>query len=999
MRIDGWSIGAFGPIDQWTVSGLAENDVVVVLGPNESGKSALFEFFASSLFGFSPATAEAHPYRPWDGRFLEGRLDLELSGGEQIRVARRLTSRPEGRIIHAQAEERLANRPISPVGLMTRDVFKNVYALTQEEALGLDARAWQHVQDRVLGGSSYDFLRPSREVVNTLDSERRRLWRPDRRGRPRAREIATEIRGMRDGLREAAQRRSQIEAIDERLEKIAAALGDNTRKLQRIELSLERDATLAPLVGRVERMGHLNAQADDLLPEGVLPDDIPDRRGALVARLEELRESRETHVREIEAREAVTKIDEPTGRLLEARAAIERQDRELALARADQDRIASMNAELQRRDGAQREVAVRALVSEVLDSDARDAILGLSVAELRGRLRASSDARRSFDAASEAARATESERERLEEVLAASEATPGRAELDERLQALREVEAVRRVEAERPATRRSLPTPLPVVIALIGVALLGLGLGVYLLGLGLGVGGVIGSVLAIVGAAAAVAAVVLTLTRAPTSGAADLDAKARLRELDLGPTVDISSELTRTQGLRDAAIRRELDAERVTQAQEAATQAGETARTAEAVYHAARAGFLGVIANVPVAPIHREAPSDGLVRDLEEMRQSIQDTMRMTRNRNEVAERLTAWRADVEGLRQTLDIESPADPFEAAPAARRALEAALDTERAASEAAAELSEIRQRLESSDQERDGAMLELERIDTSLAALDPDAADPVVGLERLQQARELRAEARRILADLEREMPGWRERVSEADALLATGESIDLSDAERVDHRLRAEELRGTGQDLAAEKGQLTTERDRLSAEPGPAHIMGAIQAAEEQLAFVQREHDRLALLRQVVLMAEHSFRERYQAPLLTAAGRHLRHFTGGRYDLLTVDDASSRDVKLQVRRTGEDFPQDVDTPLSRGTIQQIYFALRLAMVDLVEGDEPLPLFLDEMFVNWDPGRTTSGLAALADMPGDRQVFLFTADPFWAERAVQDVPAHIVRTPAG
>ena len=989
MRIDGWSIGAFGPIDQWTVSGLAENDVVVVLGPNESGKSALFEFFASALFGFSPATAEAHPYRPWDGRFLEGRLDLELSGGGQIRVARRLTSRPEGRIIHAQAEERLANRPIPPVGLMTRDVFKNVYALTQEEALGLDARAWQHVQDRVLGGSSYDFLRPSREVVNKLDSERRRLWRPDRRGRPRAREIATEMRGMRDGLREAAQRRSQIEAIDERLEKIAAALGDNNRKLQRIELSLERDATLAPLVGRVERMGQLDAQADDLLPEGVLPDDIPDRRAALVERLEELTEARETNVREIEAREAVTKIDEPTGRLLEARAVIERQDRELALARADQDRIDSMNAELQRRAGAEREVAVRALVSEVVDSEARDALLGLSVAELRGRLSASSEARRSLDAALESARAAEAERERLEEVLAASEATPGRAELDERLRALREVEAARRVEAERPATRRSLPTPLLLVIGLIGVALLGLGLGV---------GGMIGSVLAIVGAGAAVAAVVLVLTRAPTRGGADLDARARLRELDLDPTVDTAAEITRTQGLRDAAIRRELDAERVTRAQEAATRAGETARTAEAAYHAARDGFLGVIANVPVAPIHSEAPSDGLVRDLEELRQGIQDTMRITRNRSEVAERLTAWRAEVEGLRQTLDIELPADPFEAAPAARRALDTALDTERAASEAAAELAEIRQRLESCDQERDGAMLELERIDTSLAALDPDATDPVVGLERFQQALELRAEARRILADLEREVPGWRERASEAEALLAAGKSIDLSDAERVDHRLRAEELRGTGQDLAAEKGQLTTERDRLSAEPGPAHIMGAIQAAEEQLAFVQREHDRLALLRQVVLKAEHSFRERYQAPLLTAAGRHLRRFTGGRYDLLTVDDASSRDVKLQVRRTGEDFPQDVDTPLSRGTIQQIYFALRLAMVDLVEGDEPLPLFLDEMFVNWDPGRTSSGLAALAKMPGDRQVFLFTADPFWAERAVQDVPAHVVRTPA-
>ena len=114
-----------------------------------------------------------------------------------------------------------------------------------------------------------------------------------------------------------------------------------------------------------------------------------------------------------------------------------------------------------------------------------------------------------------------------------------------------------------------------------------------------------------------------------------------------------------------------------------------------------------MIASIPVAPIHREAPSDGLVRDLEEMRQSILGTMRITRNRDEVVERQTAWRAGVERLRQSLDRELPADPFETAPAVRRALDVALDAERAASEAAAELAEIRQRLESCDQERDAA----------------------------------------------------------------------------------------------------------------------------------------------------------------------------------------------------------------------------------------------------------------------------------------------------
>ena len=989
MRIDGWSIGAFGPIDQWAVSGMADDDVVVVLGPNESGKSALFEFFASALFGFSPARAEAHPYRPWDGRYLDGRLDVALSGGEQIRIARRLTSRPEGRIIHGNTEERLANRPIPAVGLMTRDVFKNVYALTQEEALGLDARAWQHVQDRVLGGSSYDFLRPSREVVSVLDSERRRLWRPDRRGRPEAREIAARIRDLRDGLREAAQRRSQIETANKRLQEIAEELAGHTRELQQIELALERDATLAPLVGRVERMERLTAQADDLLPEDDLPDDLSDRRAAVIERLDELSKARETHLREIEDLERAIEIDDPTRRLLEARVAVERQDRELALARADQDRIDSMNAELQRRDGALREVAVRTLVSEHVDTETGDAILGLSVAELRGRLNASNEARQRLDAALEAVRAAESERARLEQALAESESTPSRVELDARLRTLHEIETAQRLGAAHSSRARPLPRASLVALGIVGVVLLGLGLGI---------GGVAGTLLAIVATAGLAAAVVLGYLNRPAATFPATELDARLRQLDLEANADISAEITRSQTARDAALRRELDAERLARAQEAESTAREAARAADTAFDAARAEFLGVIGSVSVAPVHREAPSEGLARDLEEMRQAIQDTRRLQRNRDEVAQRLTAWRAEVERLRQTLHVELPADPYEAAPAARRALSDAIEAERAASEAMVALTELRRSLEACSRECEAAKLDLERIDASLVALDPEGAEALVGLDRFRQALELRSEANRVLTDLERDAPGWRERAAEAETLVSAGEPLGLSDAERVEHRLGADELRAAGQELAAEKGRLTTERSRLTAEPGPAHIMGAIQAAEEQLDFVRREHDRLALLRQVVLMAEHSYRERYQAPLLQAAGGHLRRFTGGRYDLLTVDDASSSDVKLQVRRTGEDFPQDVDTPLSRGTIQQIYFALRLAMVDLVEGDEPLPIFLDEMFVNWDPGRTTSGLAALANMPGDRQVFLFTADPFWAERAAQDVPAHIVRTPA-
>ena len=988
MKIDGWSIAAFGPLAQWEIEDLARHKVLIVVGPNETGKSALFEFFVSALFGFSPARADRHPYRPWDGRYPEGRLDVVLRDESEARLARRLTSRPEGQLTIGDDTRALANHSAPWVDSMDRPVFTNVYALTQEEALDLGNQGWQVVQD-LLAGSSFDFLRPSREVVDELQTECRRLWRPSRHAQPKARQIMARIGELRDALPASRQLRERIEANGKRLDAIESKLRESASELQCIELALERDATLAPLVPRVSRVDHLNAQADELRPEDFLPDDIPDRRVALSERLQELSEARESYRRQIAACEKVIEIDEPTRCLLDERVAIERQDRELALAREDRDRIDSMNAELQRRDGALREVAVRALVSEHVDVAASDAILNLSVAELRGRLNVSRETRRKLEAASEAVHAAESERKRLEEALDGSAQTPGRAELDDRLRELREIQAARRLSADRAQPRITLPISLIVAIGIIGAVLIGSGIGVE---------GVTGTLLSVVGAGAVAAAVVMGLRRRTDSVAPGLDWQSRLRRLDLDPDVDLAAETARTQSLRDSALRRELDGERLIRAQEVETAAREVVRAAGSAFQAARTDFLAVIAEVPVAPIHREAPDDGLVRDLEEIRQSIQDTARIRRNCDEVSQRLMTWRAEIERLRQALDVELVADPYEAAPAARRALGEALEAERAASEAAKELADLRQRFEICNREAEAALLELERIDSSLASLDPVGTDPLVGLDRFRQAVDLRAEASRVLADLERETPGWRDRVSEAEKLVAAGESVGLSDAERVQHRLRAEELRAAGQELSAEKGQLATERDRMANELGPAHIVGEIRAAEEQLNQVRRDHDRLALLREVVQEAERSYRERYQAPLLKSAARHLHRFTNERYDLLTVDDAAAEDARLQVRRTGAEFPETVDTPLSRGTIQQIYFALRLAMVDLVEGDEPLPLFLDEMFVNWDPGRTTSGLAALADMPGDRQVFLFTADPFWAERAVQDVPAHIVRTPA-
>src|SRR5690606_3488410 len=95
-----------------------------------------------------------------------------------------------------------------------------------------------------------------------------------------------------------------------------------------------------------------------------------------------------------------------------------------------------------------------------------------------------------------------------------------------------------------------------------------------------------------------------------------------------------------------------------------------------------------------------------------------------------------------------------------------------------------------------------------------------------------------------------------------------------------------------------------------------------------------------------------------------AGEYLDLITGGRYVRLFLE-PTDKGERLTLQERGNPFPYPVeDVPISRGTLDQIYLALRLAVIDHLDADqEPMPLFLDEVFVNWDEGRRERALLLL------------------------------------
>jgi len=136
-----------------------------------------------------------------------------------------------------------------------------------------------------------------------------------------------------------------------------------------------------------------------------------------------------------------------------------------------------------------------------------------------------------------------------------------------------------------------------------------------------------------------------------------------------------------------------------------------------------------------------------------------------------------------------------------------------------------------------------------------------------------------------------------------------------------------------------------------------------------------------VLARVVRVADRRFRDANQPELLRRAGRYLGRVTDGRYDRIEVGEVG--DESFYLRDPSGGGLVRVGETTSQGTREQVYMALRLAVVNhLDSGREPLPIFLDETLVNWDAWRRDRALDLLEQLASERQVFVFTCHPAMA-----------------
>lgn len=230
------------------------------------------------------------------------------------------------------------------------------------------------------------------------------------------------------------------------------------------------------------------------------------------------------------------------------------------------------------------------------------------------------------------------------------------------------------------------------------------------------------------------------------------------------------------------------------------------------------------------------------------------------------------------------------------------------------------------------------------------------------------------------------------------------AVEVSIKER-----RLKELRGRTveprrlQEVLKERDRLSRRRDELREESIRLEVVLREEGAEEELLRTQEELEylegrRARILRRAAAMelALDWLDKATRETLASAArrlekriGEYVGRITDMRYSRIQVDEGTF-DLRVW---SGEKHDQVEPETLSRGTVDQLYLAARLSLVDIICGDRRPPLLLDDPFVTFDSRRLERAMEIIRDFSRDQQVIIFTCGDHYdsyADRVVELEP---------
>ena len=252
---------------------------------------------------------------------------------------------------------------------------------------------------------------------------------------------------------------------------------------------------------------------------------------------------------------------------------------------------------------------------------------------------------------------------------------------------------------------------------------------------------------------------------------------------------------------------------------------------------------------------------------------------------------------------------------------------------------------------------------EEYDTALRAarkLWPNA-------ETIEQAGEWIRAARDDWQALRREQSKLQDILVQMKRLNETSPKDETHKSEVDTARVRASRAR-----QAAEEAQqaLSQMEGRLQAYGSRVEWQNALESAQQALHRAEIQLEAIRMAEEAVKSENASLSARISPQITELAQQYLAYLTSDSYKEIKLDSS------LRARCAGDDGTLLDALRLSSGTRDQLYFALRLAVCQVLSGKESVPLVLDDPFLTWDNKRMERGLRLLQTLSKERQIILLT-----------------------
>ncbi|MBI2881878.1 MAG: hypothetical protein HYY21_09805 [Candidatus Tectomicrobia bacterium] len=200
-----------------------------------------------------------------------------------------------------------------------------------------------------------------------------------------------------------------------------------------------------------------------------------------------------------------------------------------------------------------------------------------------------------------------------------------------------------------------------------------------------------------------------------------------------------------------------------------------------------------------------------------------------------------------------------------------------------------------------------------------------------------------------------------------------------------------------QRVEADRAELIRVRVRLEEKTGgellsPETLGERLQEIGERLRELDLLHRAYGAAAETLEEAARELEDSYLPRLQGAVEGHFRSLVGREFGLDLTTGWPAVTVALP------DNPRVDLRNLSRGTADQLYLSLRAASLELLGGEEPLPLILDDPFVHYDDPSRQRGLEWLRRAAARTQViFLAAREEYasWAEQTAGESEIRVLR----